>query len=145
MAWLKGRMGGTILWILTILGVLTMELAGFSKFGSAALWQSRFVAWGYPAWFSKAIGGLEMLAAALLCVPRVAPYAACLLVAVMLGALYTVLTKGSDLGWVAAFVQLTVMSAIAVLRFWRGVGTEAARPRISADRALGPTEAPGPR
>jgi uncharacterized membrane protein YphA (DoxX/SURF4 family) len=120
MAWLKGRMGGVVLWILTILGAVTMELAGFSKFASAALWQGRFAAWGYPAWFANAVGGLEMLAAALLCVPRVAPYAACMLAAVMLGALYTVLTKGSDLGWGAALVQLTVMSAIAVLRFWRG-------------------------
>jgi hypothetical protein len=43
-----------------------------------------------------------------------------MLTAVMLGALYTVLTKGSDLGWAAALVQLTVMGAIALLRFWRG-------------------------
>jgi uncharacterized membrane protein YphA (DoxX/SURF4 family) len=128
MARLNGRTGGVILWILTILGAVTMELAGFSKFGAAALWQGRFAAWGYPAWFAKATGGLEMLAAALLCVPRVAPYAACMLVAVMLAALYTVLAKGSDLGWGAAFVQLTVMSAIAVLRFRRGAGTQPSRP-----------------
>lgn len=120
---LKGRTGAVVLWILTILGAVTMGLAGFSKFGGAAtLWQSRFTAWGYPPWSATATGGFEMLAAALLCVPRVAPYAAMTLMAVMLGALYTVLTKGSDLGWGAALVQLIVMSGIAALRFWRRGG-----------------------
>jgi uncharacterized membrane protein YphA (DoxX/SURF4 family) len=100
-----------------------MGLAGFTKFGNAALlWQGRFAAWGYPAWFAKATGGVEMLAALLLCVPRLALYAACILAVVMLAALCTVLIKGSDLGWGAAFVQLMVMSAIAGLRFLRGAG-----------------------
>jgi uncharacterized membrane protein YphA (DoxX/SURF4 family) len=143
MAWLNGRMGGAILWILTILGAVTMELAGFSKFANPALWQSRFAAWGYPAGFAEAIGGVEMLAAALLCAPRVARYAACMLAAVMLGALYTVLTKGSSLGWGAALAQLTVMSAIAVLRFRRGAGAQPTRPRISAARAPGSAEERG--
>jgi uncharacterized membrane protein YphA (DoxX/SURF4 family) len=135
MVWQKTRTGAVILWILTILGAVAMGLAGFSKFGSAAaLWQARFIAWGYPAWFAKATGAIEMLAAALLCVPRVAPYAACTLVAVMLGALYTVLTKGSDLGWSAALVQLAVMSAIAALRFRRGVPMRRASPSNPTDR-----------
>ena len=129
MVWPKTRTGAVILWILTILGAVTMGLAGFSKFGGAAgLWEARFIAWGYPAWSAKATGGIEMLAAVLLCLPRVAPYAACTLVAVMLGALYTVLTKGSDLGWSAALVQLAVMGAIAALRFRRGVPVRRASP-----------------
>jgi putative oxidoreductase len=116
MAWLKGRLGTVILWILTIFGAPTMGLAGFSKLGHPAQWQGRFVAWGYPAWFSSVIGGVEMLSAVLLLVPRTAPYAATALVAVMLGALYTVLTRPNDMGWHAAFTQLAVMSAIAALR-----------------------------
>jgi uncharacterized membrane protein YphA (DoxX/SURF4 family) len=117
MAWLKGRLGTVILWILTIFGAPTMGFAGFSKLGHPAQWQGRFVAWGYPAWFSTVIGGVEMLSAVLLLVPRAAPYAASALGAVMLGALYTVLTRPNDMGWHAAFTQLAVMSAIAALRF----------------------------
>jgi uncharacterized membrane protein YphA (DoxX/SURF4 family) len=128
--WLKGRAGTIVLWILTIFGALTMGLAGFSKFGNPAQWQGRFVAWGYPAWFAFIVGGIEMLAAVLLLVPPVAPYAACTLVAIMLGALYTVLTRVNDLGWPAALMQLAVMSAIAALRFWRGA---AAQPTPSGD------------
>jgi uncharacterized membrane protein YphA (DoxX/SURF4 family) len=130
---LKVRAGTVVLWILTIFGALTMGLAGFAKFGNPSQWQGRFVAWGYPAWFASVTGGLEMLAAALLLVPRVAPYAACTLVAIMLGALYTVLTRTNDLGWHAAFMQLAVMSAIAALRFWRGLGAQRTRPHASAD------------
>jgi uncharacterized membrane protein YphA (DoxX/SURF4 family) len=130
--WLKGRAGTVILWILTIFGTLTMGLAGLSKFTNPSRWH--FVAWGYPAWFSSFIGGLEMLAAALLLVPRVAPYAACMLAVVMLGALYTVLTKTSDMGWHAALMQLAVMSVIAALRFWRGSGTAPTQRHASSDR-----------
>jgi len=119
MGWLKGRPGTIILWILSVFGALTLGLAGFSKFGHPAQWQARFVAWGYPASFSSVIGGVEMLSAILLLVPRSAPYAAATLVAVMLGALYTVLTRPNDMGWHAALTQLIVMSAIAALRFWR--------------------------
>jgi uncharacterized membrane protein YphA (DoxX/SURF4 family) len=132
--WLKGRAGTVILWTFTIFGALTMGLAGLPKFTNPPQWHG-FVAWGYPAWFAYFIGGLEMLAAILLLVPQVAPYAACTLVAVMLGALYTVLTKANDLGWHAALMQLAVMSAIAALRFWRGVGTQPTRHHVSPDRA----------
>jgi uncharacterized membrane protein YphA (DoxX/SURF4 family) len=121
--WLRGRVGTVVVWALTFFGALSMGLAGFSKFGNSSQWQGRFVAWGYPAWFAYVIGGLEMLASALLLVPRVAPYAACTLVGVMLGALYTVLTRVNDLGWHAALMQLAVMSAIAALRLWRAQPT----------------------
>jgi putative oxidoreductase len=132
--WLKGRAGTVILWMLTIFGTLTMGLAGLSKFTNQSQWQGRFVAWGYPAWFASFIGGLEMLAAASLLVPRVAPYAACTLVAVMLGALYTVLTRVNDVGWHAALMQLAVMSAIAALRFWREAGAQPTPRHASPDR-----------
>jgi uncharacterized membrane protein YphA (DoxX/SURF4 family) len=131
---LKGRAGTVVLWILTIFGTLTMGLAGLSKFTNPSQWHSRFVNWGYPASFASFVGGLELLAAALLLVPRVAPYAACTLVAVMLGALYTVLTRVNDMGWHAALMQLAVMSAIAALRFWRVSGTERTRRHASSDR-----------
>jgi uncharacterized membrane protein YphA (DoxX/SURF4 family) len=122
--WLKGRAGTVIVWTLTLLGTLTMGLAGLSKFTNPSQWQGRFVAWGYPAWFAAFIGGLEMLAAILLLVPQIAAYAACALVAVMLAALYTVLTRPTDMGWHAALMQLAVMSAIAALRFWPSGSTD---------------------
>jgi uncharacterized membrane protein YphA (DoxX/SURF4 family) len=78
-----------------------------------------FVGWRYPAWFAFVIGTIEVLAAIALFVPRLAFYAAALLVVIMLGALYTVIANASDLGWATAGTQVAVMSVIAALRFPR--------------------------
>ena len=64
-----------IIWILTIFATLTMGLAGLSKFTNPSQWHGRFLIWGYPAWFAPVIGGLEVLGAVLLLVPRMALYA----------------------------------------------------------------------
>jgi uncharacterized membrane protein YphA (DoxX/SURF4 family) len=104
------------LWTLTIIGALTMGLAGASKFTSATMWHSHFAAWGYPVWSASLVGALEIISATLLLVPRAALYAACTLIVLMLGALFTVLTKPGELGWTAALIQLTIMTTIAVLR-----------------------------
>jgi uncharacterized membrane protein YphA (DoxX/SURF4 family) len=130
---LRGRAGTIILWTLTVFGTLTMGLAGLSKFTDPSRWQSRFVAWGYPVWFAYAIGSIEMLAAGLLLVPRVAWYAACTLVGVMLAALYTVLTRTNDMGWHAALLQIAVMSVIAALRFSTRAGDQRTRRSTSTD------------
>lgn len=65
----------------------------------------------------------------------------------MLGALYTVLTKGTDLGWIAAFVQLIVMSAIAALHFWPARGEPAnstSRVEPCSPRGICPVPFPRP-
>jgi hypothetical protein len=53
----------------------------------------------------------------MLCVRRSARYAACTLAAVILGALYTVLTRENDRARRAARIQMIVLTAIAILRF----------------------------
>ena len=105
-----------IVWLLTILGGLAMFSAGLSKFLSTN-WQVRFTGWGYPAWFALVIGALEIGGAIALFIPRLALYAAMLLAAIMVGAVYTVVANASELGWHAAAIQLAIMSLIAAIRF----------------------------
>ena len=54
------RVGVALLWLVTLLEVAGMGVAGWSKFGSPEAWTGMFESWGYPAWFAFVIGGSEM-------------------------------------------------------------------------------------
>jgi len=110
--------GLAALWLITLLESLSMIDAGWGKFESAAGWQHWFVTWGYAAWFTTAIGIAEIGGGLLLLIPKVASYAALLLLGIMLGALYTVTTKTSDLSWVDPLVHATLLGLILLFR-WR--------------------------
>ena len=126
--------GVVILWILTILELLGIGLAGLSKFQSE-VWQNMFVGWGYAAWFALVIGGAEMLGALLLVVPRFASYAASMLIVIMLGAIWTVIspTNETQLGPGIPMIYIAVLSIILYARWrrrWRpGGGGSAAGAR----------------
>jgi len=113
------RTGTVIVWLLTAFEALTMTGAGLSKFSNAAFWTAAFVSWGYPAWLSPVIGGLEAVGALLLLVPAVAARAAGLLIAIMAVALVTVLVHPGRLGPTAPIVHLVLLSSIAWLRWAR--------------------------
>jgi uncharacterized membrane protein YphA (DoxX/SURF4 family) len=49
----------------------------------------KFVQWGYPAWFSPVVGGVEIVAAVLLLLPRRRFLGAGILVLLMTGAVTT--------------------------------------------------------
>lgn len=106
------------LWMLTILEVLGMGLVGVAKF-TGTTWVTMFEGWGYPSWFTYVIGAGEAVGAALLLVPRLASYAALMLMVIMLGALYTVLTKDNQLGVAGPLVHMGVLSVIAWGRWSR--------------------------
>lgn len=106
------------LWLLTVLEVLGMGLVGVAKF-TGTTWVTMFEGWGYPTWFTYVIGAGEAGGAVLLLVPRLASYAALMLMVIMLGALYTVLTKDNQLGAAGPFVHLGVLSVIAWARWSR--------------------------
>ena len=105
-----------LLWVVTVIGALGIAAAGVTKFASAEMWNGLFTEWGYSIGFKSLIGVLEVSGAVFLLVPRFATYAAALLCAVMLGAIYTVIANQSDLGIVAPLGNLVLFSVIAFAR-----------------------------
>ena len=87
--------GKVLLWIVSIFAGLLMLLAGQSKFTNPEMWSTWFEAWGYPGWFMMFVGAVEVLGGLSLLVPRTAPYGAAALIVLMVGALFTVVTKES--------------------------------------------------
>ena len=123
------RTGIALLWLLTMWETLTMGVAGFAKFGSAEVWARWFESWGYPAWLMTLVGTVELVGALLLLIPRVAPYASSALVVIMVGALFTVVTKESGqftLGPIATHIV-----GLSIIAWFR-------RPASLRDGALSP-------
>ena len=111
------RTGIVVLWLVTVWETLTMGLAGFAKFGRPDVWTPWFESWGYPGWFIMFVGAVELFGALLLLVPRIAPYAAYSLIVIMLGALFTVLTKESG-GFTAGPVVMHLVG-LSVIGWFR--------------------------
>ena len=112
--------GVVLLWVLSVLELLGMGVAGLSKFQGEG-WQNMFVGWGYPAWFALVIGSAEILGALLVVVPRFASYAASMLIVVMLGAIWTVVpsTNETGLGPGIPTIHIAVLSIILYARWGR--------------------------
>lgn len=108
------------LWLVTVLAALTLGKAGYGKFADAAGWQFWFQKWGFAPWFATVIGLAELGGAALLLIPKLAPYAATLLMAIMLGAFYTVTTNVTDLSAVDPIINLVLLSIVLIGRWPRG-------------------------
>ncbi len=118
--------GAAMLWILSVFELLGMGVAGLSKFQGEG-WQNMFVGWGYPWWFALVVGGTEMLGALLVVVPRFASYAASMLIVIMLGAIWTVVspTNTTQLGPGIPMIHIAVLSIILYARWrrrWRPSG-----------------------
>ena len=63
--------------------------AGMDKMSNDSGWARAFTHWGYPVWFRIAIGVIEIVAAFFLLAPRTARYGALLIMATMLGGMFT--------------------------------------------------------
>lgn len=124
-AWRRGRRLVTrgLLWLVTGLATMVMFDAGLGKFTDAPGWQHWFVTvWGYPTWFRGFIGLAETGGALLLLVPLLASFSATGLIIIMLGALWTVTTKETDLSSVDPIVNIVLLSVVLVgwwPRRWR--------------------------
>ena len=108
--------GRVLLWLVTVLIALSMIDAGYGKFESADGWQHWFGQWGYAPWFATVIGVAEIGGGALLLTPRTAPYAAALLIAIMLGALYTVTTNVSELSSFDPLFNTALLAIVLLAR-----------------------------
>ena len=83
-----GRVGNVALWVLQIGAAAMFFMAGGMKLSGAPDMVAMFEVLG-GQWFRYVTGGVEVLGAALLLVPRLAGVGALLLAATMVGAIFT--------------------------------------------------------
>lgn len=101
-------------WIVCGLLAVAFLGSGGSKLAGVPMHVENFARWGYPQWFRVVVGGVEVAAAALLLVPRLATYAAAALVLVMVGAVGTHVMNGE---WVENAAPL-ILGGLSV---WAGL------------------------
>jgi len=85
----KGKARKILTWVLQVLVGLEFLLAGQAKFTRADVWAGEFERWGFPNNFYLVIGGLELLGAILVFIPKFASRAALGLGIIMIGAVIT--------------------------------------------------------
>ncbi|MBI3262184.1 MAG: DoxX family protein [Acidobacteria bacterium] len=111
------RLIGT--WILQLLLAAGFMAVGIGKFADTG-WPARFARWGYPDGFYMVVGALEVVGAIGLLVPRLASYAAGLLMAVMTAAAITHLVHGETRQVTSPAVLLVLLTVVWWLRRSRG-------------------------
>ena len=109
----RGRMIAA--WVLSALLAALFLFAGGQKLLGTGGTVAHFTEWGFPAWFRVLIGLIEVGGGLALLVPRVSFYAAGALGVVMIGAIYTHLTKAAP-GVPVPIVCLLVLAFIASAR-----------------------------
>jgi putative oxidoreductase len=105
------------LWVLRVFLALVFLYSGASKFNPHEMfWIELFTNIGIGQWFRYFTGGLEVICAVLLLIPKTSAIAAALLACTMAGAILTHLFVLRD-GYAAIFPGLPLMILIAVA--WR--------------------------
>ena len=106
------------MWACATFLAATFVLVGMSKLKgpSAIRWNERFVHWGYAASVQPVVGILEMLGGLGLLIARSRRAAAAILIAIMIGALFTHLVNAEFL----RLIPPLVLGALAFLVYsWR--------------------------
>lgn len=98
-----------VLWLFTVVGALQMIDAGYGKFEHLEGWKIWFAKWGYPAGFSIVIGVLEMGVALFVLIPKLSSYASLVLIAILLGAFFTLLFNESDLSLIDPWFGIAIL------------------------------------
>jgi putative oxidoreductase len=104
--------------VLSILLALMFLAAGIPKLLGTPDVIAGFVKYGYPSWFPLLVGTTEVVAAALLLVPRLAWIGASAIVVIMIGATYTHAILGSGEGASAA-VTMCLFAIAAFIAYVR--------------------------
>jgi hypothetical protein len=78
----------------------------------------KFVQWGYPAWVSPVVGGVELFAAVLLLLPRRRFLGAGMLVLLMTGAVTTHIVNHNALSDSWAAPVMLVLDSMVALAYW---------------------------
>jgi putative oxidoreductase len=103
-------------WLATILLATIFVPQGYAKFSDGSGWARAFRHWEYPTWFRIAIGVIELGGVALLFWPRFARWGAAAILAVMLGAWFTHLTKDHGQHMTSEVVPITLSLLVLWLR-----------------------------
>jgi uncharacterized membrane protein YphA (DoxX/SURF4 family) len=114
-------MRNIVTWVLTVLLALAFLGAGGAKLTSQAMMVAEFNSFGYPLWFMYLTGVIEVVAAILLLVPRLAGLGAGLLICVMAGAIVSQIGHGQAAMIGAPVVLLILAAVVGSLRGWVGV------------------------
>jgi len=81
-----------LFWVITLFVALVCLRSGLMKMPGMSgeqFWIRDFQRWGYPDWFRIIVGAAELIAFALLLIPRTAGYGAVVFALIMLGAIFT--------------------------------------------------------
>jgi uncharacterized membrane protein YphA (DoxX/SURF4 family) len=78
-----------MLWAVTLFLMQAFVPSGYLKLLDGSGWTEAFTGWGYPAWFRRTIGVIEVIAGLAILVPRIASYGALAIFVIMLGAIGT--------------------------------------------------------
>jgi uncharacterized membrane protein YphA (DoxX/SURF4 family) len=100
---------------LFLFGPLKFSPVGFFGYPS---YPEKFVAWGYPAWFSFVIGAAEILAGAMLVLPRRRFIGAAVMLFILPGAIATHIINRDSLTDSVAAPTILMLSAIVALATW---------------------------
>jgi uncharacterized membrane protein YphA (DoxX/SURF4 family) len=100
---------------LLLFGPLKFSAVGFFGYPS---YPEKFVAWGYPAWFSFVIGAAEIFAGAMLVLPRRRFLGAAVMLFILPGAIATHIINRDSLTDSIAAPTVLVLSAIVALATW---------------------------
>ncbi|MEP1096511.1 MAG: DoxX family protein [Cyclobacteriaceae bacterium] len=101
----KGKARNIFTWVLQVLLGLEFLLAGQAKFTQQDVWAKSFANWGFLDSFYLVIGGLEVLGAILVFIPKFASKAAFGLGIIMVGAAITHAVHGE---WSRIIVTLII-------------------------------------
>lgn len=114
---LMSRSRTVLLWAGTLIAGGAIALGGVGKF-TGHFWQPLFVAWGYPVWFTYAIGAVEVIAGVCFFIEPVALHAGVVLAIIMLGATYTLAAHPTPrIGSVARpLAYFVIIVVVVVLR-----------------------------
>jgi putative oxidoreductase len=107
------RVALVLLWIVQILAAAAFVAIGYGKF-SNPFWLKAFPRWGYSDGFRVLIGVAEMVGGVLLAFPQTAAYAAVLIDAIMLGAVWTLVTHQEKL--LPPIIWLVMVSGLGYAR-----------------------------
>jgi len=94
--------------------VIAFLLSAAGKLTSVAT--RLFIHWGYPAWFARVIGVLELAGAAGLLISKTARYAILGLTVIMIGAAYTHLSNHEGLQVLRPIIFLVILWIVWWLR-----------------------------
>jgi uncharacterized membrane protein YphA (DoxX/SURF4 family) len=105
------------LWTLQVLTAAVFLMAGLGKLSGQPAMVETFEKIGIGQWFRYVTGGIEVVSAILLVIPRVTPVGATLLVCTMIGAVLTHLVIGGSP------VPALILGCFAVIILWGRFGT----------------------